>query len=146
MNSQLTVAAHILGMLAFVERTEDRRVTSEELAGSIGTHAVVVRRVLRQLAARGLVESRRGVNGGSRLARPAATISLRDAYLAVAPEDVELIARHPGQVGATCRVAPAIAAVLEGIYADAERALLDRLAAVDIETFSHAVVRQLQGC
>jgi len=144
MNSQLTIPAHILGMLAFVEATEDRRVTSAELADSIGTHAVVVRRVLLQLQARGLVDCRRGAGGGTRLAQPAAAITLREAYLAVSREGTGLLPRHGGDVGRNCRVAPVIAGLLDEIYTDAESALLERLARVDIATFSEDVVRRLR--
>ena len=146
MNSQLTIAAHVLGMIAFIERAEDRLVTSSELAASIGTNPVVVRRVLGQLARAGLVQSKRGPNGGSTLGRPAHEITLRDAYDAVsAGESMQLIARHPGTLGPSCRVAPVLAAVLDELYADAEELLLQRLGQVDVDRFSREVVRRLRG-
>lgn len=146
MNSQLTLAAHILGMLAFIERAEARLVTSEELAASIGTNPVVVRRVLGHLRRAGLVTSKRGAGGGSALAQPANRVTLRDAYEAVSQgEATELLPRHPGELGVTCHVAPVLAQVLDELYADAERALLERLESVDIDSFSREVVRRLQA-
>ncbi len=62
--------------------------TSEEIADVIGAHAVVVRRSLGMLRAEGIVESRRGPNGGWALARDPATISLARIYSIMAGEPV----------------------------------------------------------
>lgn len=56
----------------------DRYVNSEWLAGSIGTNPAVIRRTLRTLKKSGLVESKGGVYGGTRLARSTDKITLRD--------------------------------------------------------------------
>jgi Rrf2 family protein len=143
MSRQLNVAAHILGMLAFLER-ERRPVTSDELAKSIGTHAVVVRRVLAQLQAAGLVESRRGAGGGTVLARDPRTISLRDAYEAVHAEDAGVLERHGEHVNRACNVGPVIAEYLDGVYRDAEEELLARLGQVSIDEMSRQIVDRLR--
>ena len=90
MNSRLTVASHVLGMIAFCEREGGRGITSDELAESVGTNAVVIRRILAQLKHAGLITSRRGAGVGSVLARPASAITLRMVHDAV-HEECELI-------------------------------------------------------
>lgn len=140
---QLNVAAHILGMLAFLER-EQRPITSDELATSIGTHPVVVRRVLAQLQAAGLVESRRGVGGGTVLARDPRLISLRDAYQAVHDDGFSVLERHGRHVNHACNVGPVIAEYLDGVYREAEEELLGRLGRVSIDEMSRQIVDRLR--
>lgn len=144
MNSRLTVAAHVLGIIAYVEREQQRATTSDELASSVGTNPVVVRRVLSQLKHAGLIDSRRGVGGGSILARDPREITMRMVYEAVEERDGELIGRHAGCVGANCQVAPVIAEYLDELYADAEEALLRSLATVTVDTMSRAVMDRVQ--
>lgn len=130
-------------MLAFLER-EQRPITSDELARSVGTHAVVVRRVLSQLQAAGLVESRRGAGGGTVLARDPRQISLRDAYEAVHAEDFTVLERHGEHVNQACNVGPVIADYLDRVYRDAEEELLARLGRVSIDEMSRQIVDRLQ--
>jgi Rrf2 family protein len=145
MNSRLTVAAHVLGMIAFCEREEGRGVTSEELAESVGTNAVVVRRVLSQLKQAGLIDSRRGAGGGSVLARPASDITLRMVHEAVQDDCAEFIGRHASAVGQECQVAPVIASYLDELYREAEEALRATLARVTIEQMSLDVMQRLRS-
>lgn len=144
MNSRLTVAAHILGLLAAREGISDCNATSEMLAASVGTNAVVVRRVLTQLKAAGLVDSRRGVGGGTVLARDPAEITLRMVYEAVEAHDCEMIGRHANEVGAGCTVAPIIADYLDELYADAEEALRRRLELVTVAQMAQSVMDRVR--
>jgi len=56
---------------------------SSILAGQVNIHAVFLRRVLAELVRAQIVDAREGRDGGYRLARPAAEITLADVYLAV---------------------------------------------------------------
>ncbi|CAN5645933.1 Rrf2 family transcriptional regulator [soil metagenome] len=143
-NSRLTVAAHILAMVAHIERDQNRAATSDELAKSIGTNPVVVRRVLVQLKKARLVDRRRGVGGGMVLARDPRTINLRQAYEAVESAEAELLGRHAGDVGEECSVAPFIAEYLDEIYDDAEKALLERLAKVSVDEMARTIVDRMR--
>jgi DNA-binding IscR family transcriptional regulator len=144
MNSRLTVAAHILGLLAAREEMAACSVTSEQLAASVGTNAVVVRRVLGQLKAAGLVDSRRGVGGGTVLARNPREITLRMVYEAVETDDVEMLGRHASALGAGCTVAPLIAEYLDELYADAEEALRRRLELVTVAQMAQSVMERVR--
>lgn len=145
MNSRLTIAAHILGMLAWNARECHASLTSDELAASIGTNPVVVRRVLAQLNAAGLVESRRGASGGSVLARDPRSINLRQAYEAVEGHAEPLLGRYANAVSNHCSIAPVIEAYLDEVLSDAEEQLKQRLAMVDVETMSYTIAARLQG-
>ncbi|MFO0554633.1 MAG: Rrf2 family transcriptional regulator [Polyangiaceae bacterium] len=144
MNSRLTVAAHILGVLAYREGTGAGAITSEALAESVGTNAVVIRRVLAQLASAGLVASRRGAGGGTVLARDPQRITLRHVYEAVEEGDREILGRHASDVGKACDVAPLIAAYLDELYQDAEEALLRKLESVTVGAMAAEIVDRMR--
>ncbi len=80
-SQRFPVAAHVLAYLAHKDAlTAASAVSSSELAASVATNPVVVRRVTAMLARAGLICTRRGASGGAWLARPADRIGL-DAVL-----------------------------------------------------------------
>ncbi len=132
MNCRFTLAVHILGMLAWVERERRGSLTSGELAHSINTNAVVVRRILGDLRRAGLVETKRGVGGGVSLGREAKHITLRHAYEAIeAPGP--LLARYPSAPNPTCSVGPLLATWLDEAFGRAEESLKASLERVTID-------------
>lgn len=62
--------------------------TSQALAAALTTNAVVVRRLLSALQHAGLVANSKGPAGGSRLAKSAKQITLRDIYRALDTGDL----------------------------------------------------------
>ncbi len=138
MTSRFTLAAHILGMLAWSERVRAKSVTSEEMARSINTNPVVVRRVLSDLRRAGLVDTKRGVGGGVTLARRADTITLCDAYKAV-EEGEEIFGRHPSGPNPCCQIGPLVAEFMEEVYGRAESAMKLSLQEVTIAAMSHEI-------
>lgn len=76
-------ALQLMLTLAYAEREGAGLLSSSLLAEGLATNPSLTRKLLAMLAAAGLVETTMGVKGGSRLARPAHTITLRDVYLAV---------------------------------------------------------------
>lgn len=133
------MAAHILCMLALAEREEMQSLTSEQFAWSIGTNPVVVRRVIGLLQRAGLVEARRGVGGGARLARSPERITLRDVHEAVREEGDLLGGYAPGGPSTECRVAPHVARFLTGAFERAEAALAASLDTVTIQQMASEV-------
>jgi len=124
-NSQLPIALHILG---FLTARGGEPLTSDVMADTYGTSPVVLRRVLAKLQRAGLVETKRGANGGSVLARDPKTITLRQAYEAVS-DDAQVLCRHPDGEG---RVAQAMGKFMNDAMGDAERALLETLDAITV--------------
>ena len=78
--SRFTIAIHILTCIDYFK--DERRVTSEFLAGSVNANAVIIRGVLSQLRAAGIVSTRQG-SGGAAITRALNEISLYDLYKAV---------------------------------------------------------------
>jgi len=78
-------AEYALRALASLALYGDNRAPAAELAARTQAPMDYLAKVLQQLSAAGLVEGRRGVGGGYRLAKPADEISLIDAVNAVTP-------------------------------------------------------------
>lgn len=122
LSSRSAVAIHALTFLA---RRPDGSMTSAEIAESLASNPVLVRRVLGALRDAGLVWSTEGRGGGWQLARPARAITLHDAYAAV--EGGPVLARHSHPPSNACAVGRHMQALLEVEFRDAERALEERL-------------------
>ncbi|MEO3873328.1 Rrf2 family transcriptional regulator [Nonomuraea sp. B12E4] len=130
-NSRFTVAIHALAWMALVQPKRDGGVmTSDEIAGSVNTNPVVIRRILGQLREAGLVEARRGQGAGWLLTREPAAINLAAVYGAV--EGDPLFDLHPAPPNQACPVGRGIQPVLRRRYSRAEAALRADLAGTSI--------------
>ncbi|MGH8967832.1 MAG: RrF2 family transcriptional regulator [Actinomycetes bacterium] len=135
LSSRSAVAIHALTMLA---RWDDRTLTSAEIADSLASNPVLIRRILGSLRDAGLVWSTEGRGGGWSLARPGHQITLFDAYTAV--EAGPVLSRHPHPPSEACEVGRHMQAVLEGEFRDAEHAMEERLSRT---TIAHLVRQTL---
>jgi Rrf2 family protein len=125
-NSRLTIAAHALAWMGHNERLGGEVATSEQIANSVNTNPVVIRRLLGELREAGFVESRRGAGAGWRLRRAPESISLAEVYQAV--EDGPLFALHPAVPNQRCPVGHGIRTALTPVYDGVEEALRAQLA------------------
>ena len=129
-NSRLTIAIHVLSYMAAVEKKRADPITSEQIASSVATNPVVIRRMLGPLRRAGIVVSRRGANAGWNLARPADAISLLDVYQAV--EGRPLFGLHSSPPNPNCRVARGLRPALGRIYGGLEAGLRRELSTTTI--------------
>ena len=117
-NSQFSMAVHILTVLA---KAEDEKVKSDYVAKSVNTNAVVIRRIMSQLSAAGLVSSQTGSLGGTMLSRRPEEISLCEIYKAVSCG--EIFALHAKAPNQECPVGRNIEAVLCGLQKEIDAAV-----------------------
>ena len=125
-NSRMTIAIHVLSYMAAAERKRPDPVTSDQIASSVATNPVVIRRMLGLLGKARLVSSRRGKNAGWKLARRTEAISLLDVYRAV--EEGSLFALHASPPNPHCPIARALKPALDRIYTGLESRLERELA------------------
>lgn len=122
LSSRSAVAIHALTMLA---RWGERSLTSAEIADSLASNPVLVRRILGSLRDAGLVWSTEGRGGGWSLARAPREITLYDAYSAV--EEGPILSRHAHPPSDACEVGRHMQNVLDAEFRDAEHAMKERL-------------------
>ncbi|WP_419993546.1 Rrf2 family transcriptional regulator [Streptomyces boninensis] len=138
-STRTAVAAHALTFLA--GREADGLQSSARIAESLESNPVLVRRVLGQLRAKGLVDAVEGSGGGWRLARPAAEISLLDAYAAV-EDDLTLLPTHAHPPSRNCAVGRHMQSLLEEEFCAARRAMEEQLAGTTIADMHRRIQRR----
>jgi DNA-binding IscR family transcriptional regulator len=125
-NSRLTTAVHALCWLELAARRARPGLTSEQIAASLASHPVLVRRVLGPLRDAGVVNvSGRGPNAAWSLGHPAAEISLLDVYDALGREPAFNL--HPHEPNLECPVGFGIRPVLSQVYVDVDNAIAGQL-------------------
>ena len=127
-SSRFTMAIH---MFACIDTFTDQKMTSDFMAASIGTNPVIVRKLLQQLKAAGLIEVSRGT-GGVTVTKPLSEITFLDIYKAVeCTPDEELFHFHenPNQA---CPVGRNIHHVLDDKLAKVQEAMERELAAITL--------------
>jgi Rrf2 family protein len=127
-SSRLSLALHAL---VHLHKQPDQPMTSATLARCLMTNPVVVRRVLGALREAGIVGASKGHDGGWRLLRPAAEISLQSIYVAMGENLLIRTESNPGDTA--CGIVRTVNSVMGDFLADAEALLAARLARVSLD-------------
>jgi Rrf2 family protein len=126
-NSRFAVSVHILAYLAY---REGEAVPSAEIASSVDTNPVVIRRLLSALVKDGLVHTQKGASGGFSLAVEPVKISLLDIYHAAEPHPTHGLTRFTPNT--QCPVGAKIQSILENSFVGAQAAMEAELALVSL--------------
>ncbi len=126
-NQQFTFAVHIVTALAF----SNGQMSSQQLAASVNTNAVVVRRLLAALRRASLVETFTGKHGGVRLRKAPARISLLEIYDAV--ECPRPIAINRRKAVKHCPVSCGMHQIMARVADEAEVAVKKRLRRITLD-------------
>lgn len=120
-------------------------VTSDEIAGILNTNPVIIRRLVSKLKSAGLVTSLRGKTGGYQLAKPAASMSLLDVFLAVEGDKVDFFALANRDNRPGCSpIAISLQQTLHPIFAKSLDALKQDLGGYSIEEVLHTSLERLK--
>lgn len=136
-NSRFAVSVHILAYLAY---RQGAAVPSAEIASSVDTNPVVIRRLLSALVKARLVAAQKGAAGGFSLTGAPEKISLLGIYRAVEPKPDQGL-RHfaPNH---KCPVGAKIESILQPVFARAQAGMeaeLARVSLADVHRQLHAV-------
>lgn len=118
-NTRLSVAIHILALI-FI----NPKMSSDQIADSVTTNPVVIRRISSDLKKAGLISSRAGVSGSS-LTRDPDKITLLDIYKAIHIER-ELFSIH-NKPNPNCPVGKKIQKTLDITFNSVQTAMEDEL-------------------
>lgn len=125
-DSRLSRMLHVLLHMA----RQDAPFTSEQLAHMLATNPVVVRRTMAGLKKAGYVQSEKGHGGGWKLSCDLAQVSLLDIHQAVGGPRIFAIGNTTDNP--ECGVEKVVNAALDDALAQAEKLLVQRLAAVKL--------------
>lgn len=127
-SSRLPIAVHVL--LAIVEFEGREKTTSVFLAGSVNVNPVIIRNMLGQLKAAGLITVKAG-EGGASLAKEPKDISLMDVFHAVEKEE-ELFHFHENP-NPECPVGKHVHAVLDDRLSAIQEAMFKQMSDVTLQ-------------
>lgn len=141
--SRYTIALHILTLMARVAQKSKDSVTSNQIAASVNTNPVFIRRILSLLRRAKLVSVRHGAGVGWSLAKPPDEITLRDVYEAV--EQKPLFELHHSEPNPSCPIGQGIRSALKEYYETAELAMKRELSRVTISDLLDKTVSFVQN-
>jgi Rrf2 family protein len=136
-NSQFAIAVHILAMLA---KSCEERIKSEDIAKSVNTNPVVIRRLLSTLYEKGLVISQTGMCGGSCLTRQPRNIRLLEIYRAVSKGEV--FSLHRNEPNQNCLIGKNIQTVLEKLQSEIDEVIEQKLSQYTLQDVIEMVERE----
>ncbi len=139
MSSKLSVGIHMMTIFAL---KPDEPLTSEFIACSVNTNAVVIRRLLGSLREAGIVESKTGVGGGWSLRVDPERITLLDILRAVEPHN-EIFALHRSEPNHDCPCGLHIQGVLTEAYDKIQEGMTRQLADITIACIARKILSRM---
>ena len=111
----------------------DEWLTSDFIAGSLNSNAALVRKELGALRNAGLVESKEGKNGGSRLARPLKDIRLSEVFSLV--KEDHIFGFSPNDPNPDCAVGRNINKALDSLFTGLDESVSRELSKITLASF-----------
>ncbi len=130
-NTRFATAIHIMTLLAKVPQ---EWLTSEWIAGSINVNPVIVRKELKELRNAGLIISRLGKEGGTRLSKSAEDIKISEIYAAV--KNNEVLGKKNQKPNPVCPVGKEINSHLLLLFDATEQLVRDFLGNKSLQEFA----------
>ncbi len=130
-NTRFATAIHIMTLLA---GSPHDWLTSEWMAGSININPVIVRKELSVLREAGLIISRQGKEGGSRLARNAGDITISEIYAAV--KNTEVLGKKNLNPNPVCPVGKDINSHLNDLFTETDKLVAEFLGNKTLQAFT----------
>ncbi|MDO5616622.1 MAG: Rrf2 family transcriptional regulator [Cruoricaptor ignavus] len=130
-NTRFATAIHILTILAL---EPEAWLSSDYIAMSININPVIVRKMIIDLQKAGLVESKKGKEGGCRLAKKAEEIRLSDILLVVKNSDI--LGKKNNNPNPKCNVGKMINENLDQLYNEIDNQIIKSLEQKTLESFA----------
>jgi transcriptional regulator, BadM/Rrf2 family len=131
-NTRFATALHILTLLASYP---EEWLSSDYIAGSININPVMVRKELIFLNDAGLVESKKGKEGGVRLAKTADSILLSDVLRVV--KNSEVLGKKNQKPNSNCPIGRQINDKLDELFSATDELVNQSLSAITLTDFCH---------
>ena len=135
-SSRFTVAVHMLVLISF---DEYGNLTSRQIADSVNTNPVVIRRLMTKLKEAEFIDVSQG-NSGIELIKPLSDITLFDIYKAVEVVDEKELFQIHENTNIKCVVGANIQMVLEVILENAQAAMEGVLKNASYYLLSYSII------
>ncbi|MCQ9294206.1 Rrf2 family transcriptional regulator [Staphylococcus cohnii] len=135
-SSRFTVAVHIL---ALIKIEKEYTLTSTQIADSVNTNPVVIRRLMGRLKEAGFIDVSRG-NSGAKLLKSLDEITLFDVYKAVEVVEKGHLFQIHEDTNINCTVGANIQSVLEVILESAQDAMEAVLKGVILDSIVNKIL------
>lgn len=130
-SGKFAITLHILTLLS---KHKEDFLSSEFIANSLNMNPVLVRKEIANLKKNNVVESREGKNGGTRLLRPADTITLDDIFKMTF--DHVSLGYSKNEPNKECPVGKNINQNLNNLYDDLNNKISKQLSEVSLMNFA----------
>lgn len=131
-NTRFATAIHIMTLLAKVPQ---EWLTSDWIAGSINVNPVIVRKELCEMREAGLITSRLGKEGGTRLSKSAEEIKISEIYEAV--KNNEVLGKKNQKPNPACPVGKEINNHLSMLFEQTDLLVKDFLGDKSLQEFAN---------
>ncbi len=138
-SSRFTIAIHVLTCMDYFK---EERITSDFLAGSVQTNPVIIRKIMEQLKAAGMIEIRRG-RGGASLSKSLQEITLYDVFHAVESLEDQTLFHFHENPNTACPVGRNIHAGLDDKLESIQQAMEDRMKQISVGDVAEDAKRAL---
>ena len=132
-NTRFATAIHIMTLLA---KYPEDWMTSDWIAGSLNSNPAMVRKEIGILKAAGLILSRKGKEGGSKIARNGKEISIGEIFAAV--QNAEVLGRKNINPNPKCPVGKDINAKLDQLFLETDSLVNSYLSKKSLHDFAEA--------
>ena len=130
-NTRFATAIHIMTLLA---KSPEEWLTSDWIAGSLNVNPVIVRKELGHLKKYGLIESRQGKDGGTKIAKNADHINIADIYEVV--KNTEVLGKKNQNPNPQCNVGKDINKNLDLLFGETDDLVLQYLKSKSLSEFT----------
>lgn len=129
--SKFSTSVHILTLLA---SAPDEWLSSDYIASSLNSNPALVRKELGVLREAGLIESKEGKNGGSRLGKATKDIRMSDIFLLV--KNGHVFGYSPNEPNPQCAVGARINGALDELFGEIDNSIYEKLRSITLAEFT----------
>jgi len=130
-NTRFATAIHIMTLLT---QFPQEWLTSDWIAGSVNVNAVIVRKELGELRKAGLITSKLGKDGGTKLSKSADQIKISEIYAAV--KNNEVLGKRNQNPNPACPVGKEINSHLSMLFDQTDALVKDFLGDKSLQEFA----------
>jgi len=130
--SSFSVCVHILTLLSHFE---GEYLSSDFIAQSINMNPAMVRKEVAKLKKSGLVESREGKAGGSKISKSPKAITMSEIFTSVQAPDSHILSMYKNEPLPQCTIGSQLQDKLGELYSEIDQQVIGKLEGISLYDF-----------